>query len=82
MNNQEITWTTMSPSIPVTKTIVETSLLADQSAEDGVMRIGATRIGYAYIFEREGTNPPTDSDLIFQYDLAGNQIRRELKKIS
>lgn len=55
---------------------------ADVAAEDGVMRIGATRIGYAYIFERGDPNPASDSDLLFKYDAAGNQIRREVKKVS
>lgn len=57
------------------------SMPANLPAEDGVMRIGVTRIGHAYIFERGNPNPTADSDLLFHYDLAGNQIRREVEAI-
>ncbi|MBL3545952.1 hypothetical protein [Chryseobacterium sp. KMC2] len=50
---------------------------ADLPAEDGAMRINATRINYAYIFEREGPNP-SDNDLVFSYDMAGNQVNRKV----
>lgn len=51
---------------------------SDITAEDGAMRIGATRIGYAYIFEKKGDVVPSDLDLVFSYDTAGNQTRREV----
>lgn len=59
-----------------------TPLLSDRPAEDGVMRIGATRVGYAYIFSRADPNPLSDSDLLFNYDLAGNQIQRTVEMLS
>lgn len=51
-------------------------------AEDGVFRVGASRVGYAYIYEKPPVYPPSDTDLLFQYDEAGNQIRRETKLIN
>lgn len=47
-------------------------------AEDGAMRVGSTRISHAFILER-GTVPPDDGNILeFAYDVAGNQIRRDL----
>lgn len=51
-------------------------------AEDGVFRVGASRIGYAYIYEKPPIYPPSDTNLLFHYDAAGNQIRRETKVTS
>lgn len=57
---------------------MSTMVQSDIPAEDGAMRIGATRIGYAYIFEKKGDVIPSDLDLVFSYDAAGNQTRREV----
>ncbi|AQX12262.1 hypothetical protein BAX94_15355 [Elizabethkingia meningoseptica] len=43
-----------------------------------VFKVGVSKIGYAYIYEKDGTYPPSDADLIFRYDEAGNQILREM----
>ena len=58
------------------------SMPANLPAEDGVMRIGVTRIGHAYIFERGNPNQASDSDLLFKYDASRNHIRLEAKKVS
>ena len=47
-------------------------------AEDGAMRIGSTRIFHAYILERDPIPPDDGNFLQFAYDVAGNQIRRDL----
>ncbi|WP_260255127.1 hypothetical protein [Elizabethkingia meningoseptica] len=44
-----------------------------------VFKVGVSKIGYAYIYEKDGTYPPSDADLILRYDEAGNQILRELQ---
>lgn len=51
-------------------------------SDDGVLKVGITRIGYAYIYEKPGSYPPSDTNLVFQYDAAGNQIRRETKLVN
>ncbi|WP_407484004.1 hypothetical protein [Elizabethkingia meningoseptica] len=43
-----------------------------------VFQVGVSKIGYAYIYENKDPNPPSDADLIFRYDEAGNQILREM----
>ncbi|TDS17648.1 hypothetical protein [Sphingobacterium paludis] len=79
MDTKQMRWAASALS---TEAAQAANLRADLPAEDGVMRIGATRIGHAYIFERGNPNPASDSDLLFKYDAAGNQIRREVKKVS
>ena len=44
-----------------------------------VYQVGISRIGYAYIYEKPDTSLPSDADLIFRYDEAGNQILREMR---
>ncbi|HIC8755743.1 MULTISPECIES: hypothetical protein [Elizabethkingia] len=48
------------------------------SAEE-VFKVGVSKIGYAYIYEKKDVPIPSDADLIFRYDEAGNQILRELQ---
>jgi len=81
MDTNQVTWIGGSNSTPTTEVLQDNGLLVNAPAEDGVMRIGATRIGYAYILEKEDPNPSSDSELVFQYDLAGNQIYREVKEV-
>ncbi|HIB8182269.1 TPA: hypothetical protein ACWX1I_003687 [Elizabethkingia anophelis] len=44
-----------------------------------VFKIGVSKIGYAYIYEKKDVPIPSDAELIFKYDEAGNQILRELQ---
>jgi len=44
-----------------------------------VFKVGVSKIGYAYIYEKKDVPIPSDADLIFRYDEAGNQILRELQ---
>ncbi|WP_407482496.1 hypothetical protein [Elizabethkingia meningoseptica] len=43
-----------------------------------VFQVGVSKIGYAYIYEKKDIPIPSDADLIFRYDEAGNQILREM----
>ncbi|OPB88534.1 hypothetical protein [Elizabethkingia ursingii] len=43
-----------------------------------VFQVGAGIVGYSYIYENIDPNPPSDAELIFSYDEAGNQIQREM----
>lgn len=54
----------------------------NQDASDGAIRVGATRIGYAYILKRDVTNPLSDLEMLFTYDNAGNQINKKIKKVN
>jgi|GEM_PF-1343365 len=80
MDNKQATWGTSVYDTLKTEAAQGSNSSEYLPAEDGVMRIGATRVGNAYIFERKDSNPSSDWDLIFQYDLAGNQILREVKE--
>ncbi|MCL1666562.1 hypothetical protein M2T82_00650 [Elizabethkingia ursingii] len=44
-----------------------------------VFKVGVSKIGYAYIYEKKDVPILSDADLIFRYDEAGNQILRELQ---
>jgi len=48
-------------------------------AAEEVFKVGVSKIGYAYIYEKKDVPIPSDADLIFRYDEAGNQILRELQ---
>ncbi|WP_260395487.1 hypothetical protein [Elizabethkingia anophelis] len=43
-----------------------------------VFQVGVSKIGEAYIYENNVTDLPSDAELIFSYDEAGNQIQREM----
>ncbi|OPB94382.1 hypothetical protein [Elizabethkingia ursingii] len=45
---------------------------------EGVFQVGTSKVGYSYIYEDKDPNPPSDSNLIFQYDEARNQILQEM----
>lgn len=44
-----------------------------------ILKIGSSKVGYAYIYEKKDVPIPSDAVLIFNYDEAGNQILRELQ---
>ena len=44
-----------------------------------VFKVGVSKIGYAYIYKKKDVPIPSDAELIFRYDEAGNQILRELQ---
>ncbi|MDR2228485.1 MAG: hypothetical protein LBE39_03355 [Flavobacteriaceae bacterium] len=44
-----------------------------------VFKVGVSKIGYAYIYEKKDVPIPSDADLTFRYDEAGNQTLRELQ---
>ena len=63
-----------SPQMPEeNKALAVNGLPAEEA-----FKVGVSKVGYAYIYEKEGTYPPSDADLIFRYDEAGNQILREM----
>ncbi|MGM1430200.1 hypothetical protein ACS126_13145 [Sphingobacterium lactis] len=63
--------------VPVSKTVGPFDS-SELPAEDGAMRIGSTRISHAFILERDPFPPDDGNILQFAYDVAGNQIRRDL----
>ncbi|MCL1666598.1 hypothetical protein M2T82_00830 [Elizabethkingia ursingii] len=54
-----------------------TALAVNGLPAEEVFKVGISKIGYAYIYEKKDV--PIPSDLIFRYDEAGNQILRELQ---
>ncbi|AQW94344.1 hypothetical protein CMT56_02425 [Elizabethkingia anophelis] len=56
-----------------------TALAVNGLPAEEVFKVGVSKIGYAYIYEKRDVPIPSDADLIFRYDDAGNQILRELQ---
>lgn len=56
-----------------------TALKVNGLTAEEVFKVGVSKIGYAYIYEKKDVPIPSDADLIFRYDEAGNQILRELQ---
>ncbi|MDQ8747747.1 hypothetical protein [Elizabethkingia miricola] len=55
------------------------SLVVNGLPAEELFKVGVSKIGYAYVYEKKDVPIPSDADLIFRYDEAGNQILRELQ---
>ncbi|KUY30395.1 hypothetical protein [Elizabethkingia ursingii] len=69
-NNKQSPQGEWQPTTNISKELV--------TVTEEVFQVGVSKVGEAYIYENNGVDLPSDADLIFSYDEAGNQIQREM----